>query len=181
MQKYKDPVSAFNDSDDELFQSIDTTTTSSGRGSHGSHGTTPGGSRRRSVTKQQGVVESPSKVSLSGGGQTNGNILYVAPIGKAAAVMRKRSQQNAYTIHQVIFSFRNWTNKDSNKGPWKFTDTQIVAVDEVSMVSLEVRHNQCETSGLIFSQITVTFFPVIFSSVELFGEKQQIDENCTPG
>ena len=133
-------MSAFNDSDDELFQSIATTTTSSGRGSHGSHGTTPGGSRRRSVTKQQGVVESPSKVSLSGGGQTNGNILYVAPTGKAAAVMRKRSKQNAYTIHQVIFSFRNWTKKDSDKGPWKFSDTQIVAVDEVSMVSLEVRH-----------------------------------------
>ena len=174
-------MSAFNDSDDELFQSIDTTTTSSGRGSHGSHGTTPGGSRRRSVTKQQGVVESPSKVSLSGGGQTNGNILYVAPTGKAAAVMRKRSKQNAYTIHQVIFSFRNWTKKDSDKGPWKFSDTQIVAVDEVSMVSLEVRHPPMNSKTSACSQIIVTYFPVIFSSVELLGEKQQIDENCTPG
>ena len=67
----------------------------------------------------------------------------MAPTGKAAAVMRKRSKKvNAYTIHQVIFSFRNWNRKDSEvRGPWKFSDTRIVAVDEASMVSLEVSHS----------------------------------------
>ena len=44
---------------------------------------------------------------------TNGRILYVAPTGKAAAVMRKRSKKAAYTIHQVLFSYRSWRLKKS--------------------------------------------------------------------
>merc|ERR1719376_177920 len=73
----------------------------------------------------------------------NGRVLYVAPTGKAAAVMRKRAKpQNAFTIHQVIFSHRAWSQKEGGGGgggeEWKFCKTQIVAVDESSMVSLEL-------------------------------------------
>ena len=70
--------------------------------------------------------------------QSNGIILYVAPTGKAAAVMRKRSKRPAFTIHQVLFSFRRWRQKDDQEGEWKFAQTRVCAVDECSMVSLEL-------------------------------------------
>ena len=70
--------------------------------------------------------------------QSNGVILYVAPTGKAAAVMRKRSKKPAFTIHQVLFSFRRWRQKDDQGGEWKFAQTRVCAVDECSMVSLEL-------------------------------------------
>ena len=34
-------------------------------------------------------------------GDSNGFILYTAPTGKAAAVMRKRAGKKAFTMHQV--------------------------------------------------------------------------------
>ena len=65
---------------------------------------------------------------------SNGPVLYTAPTGKAAGVIRKRIGRNAFTIHQIVASYK------VNKGDeWKFGHTQILAVDECSMVSLEVR------------------------------------------
>ena len=65
---------------------------------------------------------------------SNGPILYTAPTGKAAGVIRKRIKRRAFTIHQIIASYK------MHKGDeWKFGATQILAVDESSMVSLEVR------------------------------------------
>ena len=64
---------------------------------------------------------------------SNGPVLYTAPTGKAAGVIRKRIKRNAFTIHQILASFK------MRKGDeWKFGQTQILAVDECSMVSLEV-------------------------------------------
>ena len=77
--------------------------------------------------------------------QSNGRILYVAPTGKAASVMRKRAKKAAYTIHQVLFSYRSWllqkfgeSSKDGSTvvSEWKFAETRICAVDECSMVSV---------------------------------------------
>ena len=77
--------------------------------------------------------------------QSNGRILYVAPTGKAASVMRKRAKKAAYTIHQVLFSYRRWLLQKSGEnkteagtviGEWKFAQTRICAVDECSMVSV---------------------------------------------
>ena len=63
----------------------------------------------------------------------NGPVLYTAPTGKAAGVIRKRIKRPAFTIHQILASFK------MRKGDeWKFGQTQILAVDECSMVSLEV-------------------------------------------
>ena len=76
---------------------------------------------------------------------SNGRILYVAPTGKAAAVMRKRAKKDAFTIHQVLFSYRSWRLKKSGEdqsgggtsvGEWKFAETRVCAVDECSMVSV---------------------------------------------
>lgn len=64
---------------------------------------------------------------------SNGPVLYTAPTGKAAGVIRKRIKRNAFTIHQIVASYK------MHKGDeWKFGQTQILAVDECSMVSLEV-------------------------------------------
>ena len=77
--------------------------------------------------------------------QSNGRILYVAPTGKAASVMRKRAKKAAYTMHQVLFSYRRWLLQKSGDskleggttvGEWKFAQTRICAVDECSMVSV---------------------------------------------
>ena len=65
---------------------------------------------------------------------SNGPVLYAAPTGKAAGVIRKRIKRNAFTIHQILASYK------LHKGDeWKFGQTQILAVDECSMVSMEVR------------------------------------------
>ena len=70
-------------------------------------------------------------------GKENGPILYCAPTGKAASVIKKRVGSKAYTIHQVISSYKMWKANGSD-GTWKFSCVRIVAVDECSMVSIEV-------------------------------------------
>ena len=67
----------------------------------------------------------------------NGPILYCAPTGKAASVIKKRVGSKAYTIHQVISSYKMWKQSEQIS-PWKFSAVRIVAVDECSMVSIEV-------------------------------------------
>ena len=67
----------------------------------------------------------------------NGPILYCAPTGKAASVIKKRVGSKAFTIHQVISSYKLWKSSDQ-QSPWKFSAVRIVAVDECSMVSIEV-------------------------------------------
>ena len=67
----------------------------------------------------------------------NGPILYCAPTGKAASVIKKRVGSKAFTIHQIISSYKLWKQGEM-LNPWKFSPVQIVAVDECSMVSTEV-------------------------------------------
>ena len=66
----------------------------------------------------------------------NGPILYCAPTGKAASVIKKRVGSKAFTIHQVISSYKMYKRTDMST-PWKFSAVKIVAVDECSMVAIE--------------------------------------------
>lgn len=69
--------------------------------------------------------------------KSNGFILYTAPTGKAAAVMRKRSGRKAFTMHQILASFKAHLHSQG-ESDWKFSETKILAVDESSMVSIEL-------------------------------------------
>ena len=59
----------------------------------------------------------------------SGPILYCAPTGKAASVIKKRVGSKAFTIHQIISSYKIWRQGEM-MNPWKFSPVQIVAVDE---------------------------------------------------
>jgi len=68
---------------------------------------------------------------------TNGPILYCAPTGKAASVIQKRVGKKAFTIHQILASYKLW-RAGEKASPWKFSTTRVVAIDECSMVSIEL-------------------------------------------
>jgi len=70
---------------------------------------------------------------------SNGPILYCAPTGKAASVIKKRVGSKAFTIHQVLASYKQWRSKPQEQ-PWKFAETEVLCVDECSMVSIEIFH-----------------------------------------
>merc|ERR1719233_811257 len=72
-----------------------------------------------------------------GKSSSNGPILYCAPTGKAASVIKKRVGSKAFTIHQILSSFKLWRSGEQ-MNPWKFGETRVVAVDECSMVSIEI-------------------------------------------
>ena len=69
----------------------------------------------------------------------SGPILYCAPTGKAASVIKKRVGSKAFTIHQVLASYKLW-RVGTQEQPWKFASTRVVAVDECSMVCIEIFH-----------------------------------------
>ena len=64
-----------------------------------------------------------------------GPILYCAPTGKAASVIKKRVGSKAFTIHQIISSYKMW-KMNGQEGPWKFECVRVCAMDECSMVSI---------------------------------------------
>ncbi|XP_041071535.1 DNA helicase B isoform X2 [Carcharodon carcharias] len=68
------------------------------------------------------------------------SVLFTAPTGKAASLLKKKTGFAAYTLHQVIWNF--WSIKKA-KSPsphldWKFSDVQVLIVDEGSLVSVQV-------------------------------------------
>ncbi|NXF84987.1 HELB helicase, partial [Eubucco bourcierii] len=65
------------------------------------------------------------------------NVLFAAPTGRAASLLREKSKLPAYTLHQIIYSFQSW--KRSGKVlPWKFSHVTVLVVDEGSLVSVHV-------------------------------------------
>ncbi|NXN18525.1 HELB helicase, partial [Indicator maculatus] len=65
------------------------------------------------------------------------NVLFTAPTGRAASLLREKSKLPAYTLHQIIYSFKSW--KQSEKGqPWKFAHVTVLVVDEGSLVSVHI-------------------------------------------
>ncbi|MBN3307978.1 HELB helicase, partial [Amia calva] len=65
-------------------------------------------------------------------------ILLTAPTGRAATVLRKKTRLRAYTLHQVLFSY--WIHKNEPGFPenWLYAETQVLVVDEGSLVSVKI-------------------------------------------
>ncbi|XP_040577863.1 DNA helicase B isoform X2 [Lepeophtheirus salmonis] len=66
------------------------------------------------------------------------SVLYVAPTGKAASVIRHRIKSKAYTIHQIIASHKKFLENrmKAESGPWKYATIKVIVVDECSMVGM---------------------------------------------
>ncbi|NWH77347.1 HELB helicase, partial [Piaya cayana] len=65
------------------------------------------------------------------------NVLFTAPTGRAANLLSEKTKLPAYTLHQVIYSFRSWRQSERVQ-PWKFSTVTILIVDEGSLVSVHI-------------------------------------------
>ena len=65
------------------------------------------------------------------------DVLLVAPTGKAANVLGRRTGLKAFTLHQVIFSYRYWSRSEfKSLVAWKFDSVRVLVVDESSLVAV---------------------------------------------
>ncbi|ROI15383.1 DNA helicase B [Anabarilius grahami] len=69
-------------------------------------------------------------------------ILLTAPTGRAASLLTKRTGFTAYTMHQILWSFKK-AKKDPSGNPqdWKFSQVRVLVVDEGSLVSVQILHS----------------------------------------
>uniref|UniRef100_A0A8C5QN27 DNA helicase B n=1 Tax=Leptobrachium leishanense TaxID=445787 RepID=A0A8C5QN27_9ANUR len=69
------------------------------------------------------------------------SVLFTAPTGKAASLLRKKTGLHAATLHQVTCSYSRWKkpcdNSDSKK-EWNFSKVKVLVVDEGSLVSVDI-------------------------------------------
>ncbi|RMC09992.1 hypothetical protein DUI87_12782 [Hirundo rustica rustica] len=65
------------------------------------------------------------------------NVLFTAPTGRATSLLREKTQLPAYTMHQIIYSFKSWRRSDQAQ-PWKFSAVTVLIVDEGSLVSVHI-------------------------------------------
>ncbi|NXG07479.1 HELB helicase, partial [Sakesphorus luctuosus] len=65
------------------------------------------------------------------------NVLFTAPTGRATSLLREKTQLPAYTLHQIIYSFKSWRQSEQAQ-PWKFSAVTVLIVDEGSLVSVRV-------------------------------------------
>lgn len=65
-------------------------------------------------------------------------VLLTAPTGKAAGLLRQRTDLPAYTLCQVNYSFYMWKTKNEVDKPWKFSTVRVLVVDEGSLVSVGI-------------------------------------------
>ncbi|XP_057879630.1 DNA helicase B [Melospiza georgiana] len=65
------------------------------------------------------------------------NVLFTAPTGRATSLLREKTQLPAYTLHQIICSFKSWRRSDQQQ-PWKFSAVTVLIVDEGSLVSVRI-------------------------------------------
>ncbi|NXI16770.1 HELB helicase, partial [Irena cyanogastra] len=65
------------------------------------------------------------------------NVLFTAPTGRATSLLREKTQLPAYTLHQIIYSFKSWRRSDQAL-PWKFSAVTVLIVDEGSLVSVHI-------------------------------------------
>ncbi|XP_075584045.1 DNA helicase B [Pelecanus crispus] len=65
------------------------------------------------------------------------NVLFTAPTGRAASLLSEKTKLPAYTLHQIIYSFRSWRQSEQGQ-PWKFSAVTVLIVDEGSLVSVHV-------------------------------------------
>ncbi|XP_051026374.1 DNA helicase B [Acomys russatus] len=64
-------------------------------------------------------------------------VLLTAPTGKAAGLLRQKTDLPAYTLCQVNYSFYFWQKNEAVK-PWKFSAVRVLVVDEGSLVSVGI-------------------------------------------
>ncbi|XP_008934577.1 PREDICTED: DNA helicase B-like, partial [Merops nubicus] len=69
--------------------------------------------------------------------QKNLNVLFTAPTGRAASLLHEKTNLPAYTLHQIIYSFRSWRQTEQAQA-WKFSNVTVLIVDEGSLVSVHV-------------------------------------------
>ncbi|KAM9293058.1 DNA helicase B [Morus bassanus] len=65
------------------------------------------------------------------------NVLFTAPTGRAASLLSEKTKLPAYTLHQIIYSFKSW-KQGERVHPWKFSTVTILIVDEGSLVSVHI-------------------------------------------
>ncbi|NXN22672.1 HELB helicase, partial [Nycticryphes semicollaris] len=65
------------------------------------------------------------------------NVLFTAPTGRAASLLSEKTKLPAYTLHQIIYSFKLWRQSEQVQ-PWKFSTVTVLIVDEGSLVSVHV-------------------------------------------
>ncbi|NXM81678.1 HELB helicase, partial [Oenanthe oenanthe] len=65
------------------------------------------------------------------------NVLFTAPTGRATSLLREKTQLPAYTLHQIIYSFKSWRRSEQGM-PWKFSAVTVLIVDEGSLVSVHI-------------------------------------------
>ncbi|NXQ00465.1 HELB helicase, partial [Vidua macroura] len=65
------------------------------------------------------------------------NVLFTAPTGRATSLLREKTQLPAYTLHQIIYSFKSW-RRSVQEQPWKFSAVTVLIVDEGSLVSVHI-------------------------------------------
>ncbi|NXP36524.1 HELB helicase, partial [Leiothrix lutea] len=67
----------------------------------------------------------------------NLNVLFSAPTGRATSLLREKTHLPAYTMHQIIYSFKSWRRSEQAQ-PWKFSGVTVLIVDEGSLVSVHI-------------------------------------------
>lgn len=68
-------------------------------------------------------------------------ILLTAPTGKAASLLGKKCDLSSHTIHSVIYSHMVWKKTvkyEYSEAKWKFASTEMLVVDECSMVAVTI-------------------------------------------
>ncbi|XP_040522820.1 DNA helicase B isoform X2 [Gallus gallus] len=65
------------------------------------------------------------------------NVLFTAPTGRAASLLSEKTNLPAYTLHQIIYSFKSWRQTEKEV-PWKFSTVTVLIVDEGSLVSVHI-------------------------------------------
>ncbi|XP_065691675.1 DNA helicase B [Patagioenas fasciata] len=65
------------------------------------------------------------------------NVLFTAPTGRAASLLSEKTKLPAYTLHQIIYSFKSWRRTEQVQ-PWKFATVTVLIVDEGSLVSVHI-------------------------------------------
>ncbi|MEE6480472.1 hypothetical protein FKM82_012584 [Ascaphus truei] len=68
-------------------------------------------------------------------------ILLTAPTGKAASLLKKKTNLSAATLHQVTCSYDHWKQKQKeaeHPTEWKFSRVEVLVVDEGSLVSVHI-------------------------------------------
>ncbi|NXA08317.1 HELB helicase, partial [Sapayoa aenigma] len=65
------------------------------------------------------------------------NVLFTAPTGRATSLLSEKTQLPAYTLHQIIYSFKSWRRSERAQ-PWKFSAVTVLIVDEGSLVSVYI-------------------------------------------